>query len=161
MKVPSPMVLRQQTQPFDDPNWIYEIKHDGFRAFAVIEHGQCRFFSRKRHKLYGYCNLREALAKEINADTAILDGELVVTDHLGRSVFASLMKRSQQVRYFAFDLLWINGLDLTTDPLIARKKTLKQILSLPHVVYVDHVKGAGQRLYALACRLRRHCGQAG
>jgi hypothetical protein len=39
MRIPSPMVLRQHTQPFDDPNWIYEIKHDGFRALAVIERG--------------------------------------------------------------------------------------------------------------------------
>ncbi len=53
MVIPQPMSLVQQPQSFDDWDWIYEIKHDGFRALAVIEHGQCRFFSRKKHKLAG------------------------------------------------------------------------------------------------------------
>lgn len=80
-----PYVFGSAAQPFDDWDWIYEIKHDGFRALAVIEHGQCRFFSRKKHKLTGYQDLRQALVKEVNAETAILDGELVVVDHLGRT----------------------------------------------------------------------------
>jgi len=103
------MPLSQQATPFDDPEWIFEIKHDGFRALAVIEHGHCRFFSRKKHKLPGYQGLRDALVKEVNADSAVLDGELVVTDHLGRTVFAHLMQRRKLARFFAFDLLWLNG----------------------------------------------------
>jgi ATP-dependent DNA ligase len=67
---PQPMSLVQQAQPFDGWDWIYEITHDGFRALAVIEQGQCRFFSRKKHKLTGYQDLRVALVK---AETAILD----------------------------------------------------------------------------------------
>jgi bifunctional non-homologous end joining protein LigD len=155
MEIPSPLQLTQRAEPFDDPNWIYEIKHDGFRALAVIERGQCRLFSRKKHKLYGFRTLRERLVKEINADTAILDGELGVTDHLGRTVFAFLMKRHHQIRYFAFDLLWLNGMDLRALPVIKRKEQLKRILptSSPHILYVDHVKGAGRRLYSLACQL--------
>ena len=47
MLIPAPMPLVLQQEPFDDRNWIYEIKHDGFRALPVIEHGHCRFFSRK------------------------------------------------------------------------------------------------------------------
>ena len=85
------MSLVQQPEPFDDWDWIYEIKHVGFRALAVIEQGQCRFLSRKKHKLTGHQDLRTALVKEVNAETAILDGELVVVDHLGRSVFANMM----------------------------------------------------------------------
>jgi hypothetical protein len=54
------MPLIHQAKPFDDPNWIYEIKH----ALAVIEHGHCRFFSRKKHKLAGYRNLGEALVRK-------------------------------------------------------------------------------------------------
>jgi hypothetical protein len=64
MKIPSPAPLRQQKAPLDDPDWIYEIKHDGFRALAVIEHGRCRFLSRKKHKLYGFRDLRDALVRE-------------------------------------------------------------------------------------------------
>ena len=69
------MSLVQQPQPFDDWDWIFELKHDGFRALAVIEHGQCRFLSKKKHKLTGHLDLRAALVKEVNAETAILDGE--------------------------------------------------------------------------------------
>ena len=112
MYIPTPLPLAQQPAPFDDPDWIYEIKHDGFRALAVIENGQCRFFSRKKHRLTGYRNLREALVKAVNGEQVILDGELVVNDHLGRSNFAALMARRNQVRFFAFDLLHLNGEDL-------------------------------------------------
>ena len=74
------MILVQQPDPCDNWDWIYEIKHDGFRGLAVIEHGQCRFFSRKKHKLTGHQDLRTALVKEVHVETAILDGELVVTE---------------------------------------------------------------------------------
>ena len=155
MLIPTPMSLVQQPQPFDDWDWIYEIKHDGFRALAVIEHGQCRFFSRKKHKLTGYQDLRQALVKEVNAETAILDGELVVVDHLGRSVFADMMQRRHPARYFAFDLLWLNGEDLRQLPLLTRKEKLKRILPSrsSHVLYVDHSRGNGTALYRLACQL--------
>ena len=68
----------EQARPFNDPNRIYEIKHDGFRAFAVLEHGHCRFLSRKRHKSYGLRDLAHALTQEVHADVAVLDGELAV-----------------------------------------------------------------------------------
>jgi ATP-dependent DNA ligase len=58
--------------------------------------------------------------KEVNAVTAILDGELV--DHMGRSVFAAMMQRRHLARYFAFDLLSLNGEDLTKLPLLTRKE---------------------------------------
>ena len=149
------MTLVQQPEPFDDWDWLYEIKHDGFRALAVIEHGQCRFFSRKKHRLTGYQDLRAALVKEVNAETAILDGELAVADHLGRSVFADMMQRRHLARYFAFDLLSLNGQDLRQLPLLTRKAQLKRILPSrsPHVLYVDHSRGNGTALYRLACQL--------
>jgi len=87
------MSLVQQPESFDNWDWIYEIKHDGFRALAVIEQEQCRFLSRKKRKFTGHQHLRAALVKEVNAQTAILDGELVVVDHLG-SAFADLMQRT-------------------------------------------------------------------
>ncbi|MEM4409880.1 MAG: RNA ligase family protein [Candidatus Caldarchaeum sp.] len=155
MVVPNPMPLIQRPAPFDDPDWLFEIKYDGFRALAIFERGSCRFLSRNQHKLHGFAELRRALAREINAETAILDGELAVTDHLGRTVFADIMKRRQQALYFAFDLLWLDGEDLRELPLLKRKEKLKRILPerSAHVLYVDHVRGAGQRLYRVACDL--------
>ena len=154
MVIPTPLTLISQKQPFDDPDWLYEIKHDGFRALAVIENGRCRFFSKNKHRLTGFRDLGEAIARELNVD-AILDGELVATDALGRTVFAALMQRSKTVRYFAFDLLWLNGEDLRPLPLRARKDKLKRVLASrsPHLLYVHHTKGAGTELYRLACQL--------
>jgi bifunctional non-homologous end joining protein LigD len=155
MVIPTPLTLVSQKQPFDDPDWLYEIKHDGFRALAVIENGRCRFFSRNKHRLTGFRDLAEAIVRELNVESGILDGDLVATDGMGRSVFAALMQRSRTVRYFCFDLVWLNGEDLCHLPLLARKDKLKRILpsrSL-HLLYVDHTKGAGTELYRLACQL--------
>jgi bifunctional non-homologous end joining protein LigD len=155
MFIPQPISLVQQPEPFDDWAWIFEIKHDGFRALAVIEQGQCRLFSRKKHRLTGYQDLRAGFAKEVNAERAILDAELAVVDHLGRSVFAEMMQRRHLARYFAFDLLSLNGQDLKQPPLLTRKEKLKRILHSrsPHVLYVDHTRGNGTALYRLACQL--------
>ena len=74
MNILSPLPLRQQTQPFDGQHWIYEIKHDGFRALAVIQRGKCRFLSRNLLDLHGFHDLRTALAEEVLAKEALLDG---------------------------------------------------------------------------------------
>jgi bifunctional non-homologous end joining protein LigD len=155
MVIPTPLTLVSQKQPFDDPDWLYEIKHDGFRALAVIENGRCRFFSRNKHRLTGFRDLAEAIVRELNVESAILDGELVATDGMGRTVFAALMQRSRTVRYFGFDLVWLNGEDLRLLPLHTRKDKLKRVLPTPspHLLYVDHTKGAGTELYHLACQL--------
>jgi len=52
--IPDPIHLARLVKPFDDPNWVFEIKHDGFRALAVIEEGHCRFYSRNKHRLTGF-----------------------------------------------------------------------------------------------------------
>lgn len=155
MVIPTPRTLVSQTQPFDDPDWLYEIKHDGFRALAVIEEGRCRFFSKNKHRLTGFRDLGEAIVKELSVENAVIDGELAATDGLGRTVFKALMQRSHQVRYFAFDLLWLNGRDLRSLPLVVRKQQLRRIVPArsAHMLYVDHTKGAGTELYRLACQL--------
>jgi bifunctional non-homologous end joining protein LigD len=155
MVIPTPLTLGSQGQPFDDPDWLYEIQHDGFRALAVVENGRCRFFSRNKHRLTGFRDLAEAIVKELNVESAILDGELVATDGRGRTVFAALMQRSRTVRYYSFDLMWLNGEDLRRLPLRRRKEKLKQVMPSrsPHLLYVDHTKGAGTELYRLACQL--------
>src|SRR5215213_3822117 len=125
MLIPLPLTLERLAAPFDDPGWIYEIKYDGFRALAILEHGCCRFFSRNRHPLHGLTALGTALAKAIPVDQAILDGELAVTDPMDQSVFAAMMTTRHQARYFAFDLLRLNGEALKARPLLERKSRLR------------------------------------
>src|SRR4051812_24019206 len=153
MKIPPTAPLRRQAEPFDDPDWIYEIKHDGFRALAVIEQGRCRFVSRKHQQLSGFRTLGEALVQEVKARTAILDGELAVADEHGRTIFASMTKRGgHDVRYFAFDLLWLNEFDLQELPLLRRKAKLRDNLpsQSAYVLYVDHTMGDGRWLFQCA-----------
>jgi bifunctional non-homologous end joining protein LigD len=153
--VPTPLRPVPLVQPFDDSDWLYEIKHDGFRALAVIEEGRCRFFSKNKHRLTGFRDVAEAIVKELKVNNAILDAELVATDELGRTVFTALMHRSETARYFAFDLLWLNSRDLRRLPLLSRKDQLKRIVPArsPYMLYVDHTRGAGTELYQLACQL--------
>ena len=82
-------------------------------------------------------------------------GELGASDELGRTVFTALMQRTKPARYFAFDLLWLNGRDLRSLPLQWRKTELKRLLPArsADILYVDHTKGAGTDLYRLACQL--------
>jgi bifunctional non-homologous end joining protein LigD len=70
-------------------------------------------------------------------------------------MFADLMKQRKLARYFAFDLLWLKGEDLTGLPLLTRKEKLKRILPSRsiHVLYVDHTRGSGTELFRLACEL--------
>jgi bifunctional non-homologous end joining protein LigD len=155
MTIPTPMPLGQQAEPFDDPDWLYEIKHDGFRALALIDRGHCWFVSRRKHKFHGFRELAAAFVREVNAEVAVLDGELAVPDHTGRTVFAAMMKHRHQARFYAFDLLYLNGEDLRNLPLLTRKAKLRRLLpsQSAHVLYVDHTKGSSQRLYELACEL--------
>jgi bifunctional non-homologous end joining protein LigD len=155
MVIPSLMPLTVQSRPFDDPNWLFEIKHDGFRGLALIDRGDCWFLSRRKHKFNRFPELAAALARELRVDMAVLDGEIAVPDETGRTVFAALIKRKQQARYYAFDLLWLNGQDLRELPLIQRKEMLKRILPRRsgHVLYVDHMRETGTKLYRLACQL--------
>lgn len=155
MNIPTPLPLGQASEPFDNPDWLYEIKHDGFRALAVIDQGTCRFYSRNLHRLTGFDDLGRGLVVEIKADGGvILDGELAVIDGDGRSLFAAMMTGKRHLaRFFAFDVLSINGTDLRQLPLVERKTQLKGILPRRsrYVLYVDHVRGTGKQLYEWIC----------
>jgi bifunctional non-homologous end joining protein LigD len=155
MRIAAPLSLSQQSTPFDDPDWIFEIKQDGFRALALIDRGHCWFVSRKNHRFYGVEQLAAAVVREMPMEMAVLDGELAVPDETGRTVFSAVTKYRNRARYYAFDLLWVNGEDLRRLPLLERKQRLKRILPYDsrHVLYVDHTRGSGTELYRLACQL--------
>jgi len=75
----------QQREPFDSPEWVFETKFDGFRGIAYVEGGECRLVSRKGHVYKRFESLRKAIAAELRAKSAILDGEIVCLDGQGRS----------------------------------------------------------------------------
>jgi bifunctional non-homologous end joining protein LigD len=143
-----------QAVPFDHPDWIYEIQHDGFRALAFVEDIVCRFVTPNNRRLSGFPDLEHLVTGFVRARYAILDGVIAVADPTGRTSFDLLMKARRRARYYAFDLLSVDGEDLRDWPLTARKERLQSIipaLGAP-IVYVSHTVGRGRSLHRLACQ---------
>ncbi len=160
-----PMLASVVEKPFDDPEWLFEIKWDGYRAIAFIDGGKVRLVSRNQNDLTPrYPELRE-LPKFINAKTAILDGEVVVLDDRGRSSFSLMQQRTGirkhgrqaaprpdlPVLYYAFDLLYLDGYDVRRVALEERKRVLKGLLTAGEIVrYSDDFPGQGIALFEAA-----------
>jgi bifunctional non-homologous end joining protein LigD len=126
-----PMLATSISDPFDGPDWLFEIKWDGYRAIAFLENGKVRLVSRNQNELtHRYPELKD-LAKSVKAKTAILDGEVVALDEQGRPSFSLMQQRTGfrpggrrgatnadvPVLYYAFDLLYLDGGDWRKVPL--------------------------------------------
>jgi len=160
-----PMLAAIIEKPFDDPDWLFEIKWDGYRAISFLENGKIRLVSRNQNDLTPrYPELRE-LPKLLRAKNAILDGEVVVLDEQGRSSF-SLMQQRTGIRshgrqgapksdlpviYYAFDLLYLDSYDLRRVALDDRKRVLREVLASGELArYSDHYAGQGMALFEAA-----------
>ena len=148
-----PMRLARSPQPFDHPDWLYEIKFDGFRALAYVEAGKCRLVSRRRHEYKSFHELCASIANHLHGHETVLDGEIVCLDQYGRSQFKELMFRRRQPFFYAFDLLFLNGEDLRSLPLLRRKARLRKLIGRrkSRLLYLDHLESNGSGLYAKAC----------
>jgi hypothetical protein len=104
-----PMPLVRIPEPFDHPDWFFELKHDGFRALAYVEGHRCRLVSRRGHTFAKWDLLCEEIAHSIKAMRAVLDGELVCLGDDGRALFHRLLYRRDWPSFFAFDLLEVDG----------------------------------------------------
>jgi hypothetical protein len=92
-------------EPFDDPDWLFEFKYDGFRALLYLEQGRsCRFISRNANILGRFDALCDQVAARLAVDDAILDGEVIAADETGRPQFYDLLRRARKPAYVAFDL---------------------------------------------------------
>jgi bifunctional non-homologous end joining protein LigD len=146
-----PMLATVVKEPFDHPDWIFEVKWDGYRAIAEIREDVVSLYSRNGISLAKkFFPVVEALRK-FGSD-AVLDGELVVVDDQGRPDFQALQhyqgSGSGHLLYTVFDLLYFRGHDLTDLPLLRRKELLKKILpSSPRIRFSDHVSKEGVLFY--------------
>jgi bifunctional non-homologous end joining protein LigD len=149
------MRLRLVKEPFDNPDYIFELKHDGFRALAYIDAGECRLVSRNLKSLR-FESLRAALGK-LPVKNAIIDGEIICLDQKGVSQFNALLttKGRDAAAFYAFDLIWLNGADLRRSPLVKRKARLCELIRksrCPRLLYAQHVDAAGKELFHEICR---------
>jgi bifunctional non-homologous end joining protein LigD len=144
-----PMLATEIEQPFDDPDWLFEVKWDGYRAVAVVSRRHVYLNSRNRRPLESkFPQIVDALRKlEFEA---ILDGEIVVVDDQGRPDFQKLQEfrghNSEQFHliYYIFDIPYLQHHDLTSLPLLKRKKLLEEILPRnPNIRFSGHVLKEG------------------
>jgi ATP-dependent DNA ligase len=82
----TPMLATPCREPVDGSDWVFEAKHDGFRALTYVD-GHCPLLSRNGYRFSGFDRLEEAFAQTLRGHTAIPDGELVCLDGKGRSLF--------------------------------------------------------------------------
>ena len=147
-----PMLATLVKEPFDHPDWLFEVKWDGYRAVAELAGGEVALYSRNLLPLNEkFFPLVEALRKF--ALTAVLDGEIVVVDDRGQPDFQLLQNYqktgSGHLLYYVFDLLHFQGHDLTGLPLLQRKELLKKILPpSPKIRFSDHVRQDGILFFA-------------
>jgi len=159
-----PMLATSVDVPFDDPEWLFEIKWDGYRAIAFIAGGKVRLVSRNQNDLTAQYPELQSVPSFIKAETAVLDGEIAALDEQGRASFSLMQQRtgiraggrrtaSRQdisVLYYVFDLLYLDGCDLRRVSLEKRKDLLAKITSLDGPVrYSDHFP-QGKALFDVA-----------
>ena len=160
-----PMLAESVEKPFDDTNWLFEIKWDGYRAIAFIENGNVRLVSRNQNELTARYPELKNLPEFIQAKTAILDGEVVALDAEGRPSFSLMQQRTGfrpgghratpkagvPVLYYAFDLIYLDGYDWRRVPLEERKKKLAKIVKQGDSLrYSDHYEAHGKALFEIA-----------
>lgn len=151
----TPIRVKKRPEPFDDPEWLFELKHDGFRAVAYVDGPRTRLISRNRHRFDEFEPLASAIERDLAPSKAVLDGEIVCLDGEGRSKFNELMARRASPFFYAFDLLWLNGQDLRELPLFERKAELRKLVPEQgsRLLFVDHVDQRGVALFEEVCRL--------
>jgi bifunctional non-homologous end joining protein LigD len=150
-----PMLATLTDKPFDDSDWIFETKWDGFRAIAVAKPGHASLYSRNlidtSRKYPTICQALASVTQQV-----VLDGELVALDEHGRSRFQLLQNAEREkvhLLYCVFDLLYLDGKDLRGKPLIERKELLKAVLpKSPLLLYSTHVVGEGIKAFNKAKR---------
>jgi bifunctional non-homologous end joining protein LigD len=157
-----PQLATLQERPVSGQAWVHEIKFDGYRVQARIDHGEVRLLTRSgldwTPRFGG--RIAEALAA-LPCETALVDGEIVVAGEDGISSFSALQNALSEGRtggmvLFAFDLMHLDGRDLTGEPLLARKEELAQVLAgstAEALRYSEHFVEPGQRMLDHACRM--------
>lgn len=144
------------------PEWLHEIKFDGYRIEARLDHGQVQLLTRKRQDwTHRFEPIAAAIAR-LQAAAALLDGEIVVEDRRGISDFSLLQTdlkdgRSDRFIYYVFDLLHLDRRDFLDEPLLVRKAALAELLKGADesgaIRYTDNFDEAGPVILRHACEM--------
>jgi bifunctional non-homologous end joining protein LigD len=128
----TPMAAQVVKKLPEGDDWIYELKFDGYRALIIKDEQQVELRSRKNKDLTGMYRGIAAAGLRLNAHQAVVDGEIVALDAQGSPSFQALQHRGShpghQIAFYAFDLLHLDGKDLTGEPLLRRRTRLARVL---------------------------------
>lgn len=156
----SPQLATLVKEPPAGDEWVHELKFDGYRMLCRIDRGSVTFWSRNgKDWTEKFVNVVAAV-KKLKVSSAILDGEIVIVDAHGRSSFQKLQRAMGKsvtagFAYEVFDLIYLDGFDLTKTPLTERKDLLQELCksaSQREVVrYSEHFQGNGNAFFKQAC----------
>jgi bifunctional non-homologous end joining protein LigD len=153
-KILSPMLATLVDEAFDEPGWVYEVKWDGYRAVAHTKAGKASMFSRNNKSFDEKFYPVHAAVARLGID-AVMDGEIVVLNKKGLSDFGALQNwRSEadgELKFYVFDLLWLNGYSLIDLPLTERKQLLKKHLKTNDTIQLsESFDTPGRQFFATA-----------
>ena len=156
----APMLATLVAAPFDDPNWQFEIKWDGFRVEAVVDGSAVRLWTRGQQDASRYFGEFLDPPSWIGARRAVVDGEVIALDDEGEPDFALLQERikgrglpgtTNPFLYEVFDLLHLDGRSLLDEPLEERRRLLAGVLQGdPRVRLSEHIDGEGIAFFEAA-----------
>jgi bifunctional non-homologous end joining protein LigD len=115
-------------ESFDDPDWVFDVKYDGFRGLFYLDQGRSRLISRNGNIMTRFDELADEVAAVLDVADAIIDGEIICADETGRPQFYDLLRGTRRPCYVAFDVVWLNGADVREMPLHERRLLLQAIL---------------------------------
>ena len=165
---PRPMLAVTADRPFSRPGWLYELKYDGIRAMVAVEGTAVRVVGRRGRDETARFPEAAAIPAQLRAGSAVLDGEIVVLDAAGHPNFERLQSRVSigdpgealraaercPVTFVVFDLLSVDGRDLTATDLRIRKKTLRDLIGpAGPLLFADHVEQDGEGFFAAVSAL--------
>jgi len=157
----APQLATLVKEPPSGDGWVHEIKFDGYRMLCHLSNGKVRFWSRNQKDWTSkFPRVSKAIAS-LKATTAILDGEIVIMDARGMTSFQKLQQSmgkgdGANFIYEVFDLMYLDGFDLTRSSLIDRKLALKELIESAGKTAVlqfsDHQEGNGALFFKSACK---------
>ncbi len=147
-----PMLATLTDKPFSKNDWIYELKFDGYRIVAAKENTKAVLFSRNGND---YSDRYPLISEELSGLNAafVTDGEVCYMENAESMNFQKLQNKENnpdKLHYYVFDLLWLNGHDLTSFAQTERKKLLTALLTNapPHIHLVEHIEKEGEAFFA-------------
>lgn len=157
----SPQLATLVEKPPPGDQWFHELKLDGYRLLCYVDRGQIKFWTRNQKDWTAKFPALGKAVKALRLKSAILDGEVVALDASGRASFQKLQQQINKgsaagLMFHVFDLIYLDGFNLTRTPLRERKRVLAQLFERVGeqslLRFSDHIEGSGSEFLKEACK---------